>query len=365
MDTTLVIIGKSLKINSPFLEYIDDHISLHVKAPNKKIFIDKNDDNLFDILEKIIYESEQLLLVASKETFNLIGKAISTLNEDVLELKDNMLLPSKVKSYKEDSYLIDYKNIQINVIQARENEKLPEILLTCKEESSTFSLIGLDEDSTKILLNPLADTHEVKLTSTALIEGWSVIEAKTNKYGNLENFLKSVKSLFPDKFIENQNVLEHIVNSLKESNKTVSVAESCTGGQIASMITKISGSSEIFNGSIVSYSNNIKQAWLGVSSDTFKTHGAVSELCIREMMEGVLKASSSDFAMATSGIAGPSGGTQNKPVGTVFVGARAKDGAILVERLLLQGDRSYIQKQSCYHAIRLLLHVGNNVFFKK
>jgi len=365
MATTLVIIGKSLKINKPFLEYIDNHISLHVKTPKTKLFIDKNESNLFSNLEKIINESEQILLVASKDSFNLISKVISTINEDVLELKDNMLLPSKVKHYDKNSYLIEYKAKPINLIQAIENEKLPEIFLTCKNESTIFSLIGLDEDSTKILLNPLSDTYEVRLTSSTLIEGWSIIEAKTNKYGNLQNFLKAVKSLFPDKFILNENVLEHIVNSLKESNQTLSAAESCTGGQIASMITNISGSSEIFNGSIVSYSNNIKKAWLGVSSDTFESFGAVSELCIREMMEGVLKASSADFSVATSGIAGPNGGTKNKPVGTVFVGARSKNGEILIERLLLQGDRAYIQRQTCYHTIRLLLLVGSNIFFKK
>jgi nicotinamide-nucleotide amidase len=82
------------------------------------------------------------------------------------------------------------------------------------------------------------------------------------------------------------------------------------------------------------------------------------------MLEGVLKRSSSDFALASSGIAGPTGGSESKPVGTVFVGARAKNGEILVERVLLQGDREYIQKQSCYHALRLLLHVGKDVFFR-
>ena len=365
MAITLVIIGNSLKINKPFLDYIDAQVSLHVKAPNKKIFLDKTDNNIFDILEKTLNESDQVLLVVSKNNYNLIGKAICTINEDVLELKDGMLLPSKVKLYKNNSYLIEYKNKQINIMEAIENKKLPHILLTCKQESSIFSLIGIDEDSTKILLSPLADTYEIKLTSSSLVDSWSIIEAKTSKYENLQNFLKAVKSLFPDKFIENENVLEHIVYSLKEANKTVSVAESCTGGQIASMITNINGSSQVFNGSVVSYSNSIKKAWLGVSDETFERYGAVSELCIREMMEGTLKTSSADFAMATSGIAGPEGGTQSKPVGTVFVGARTKSGEILVERLLLKGDRSYIQKQSCYHAIKLLLHVAKDIFFKK
>jgi len=363
MATTLIIIGKSLKINKPFLEYIDSEISLHVKTPKEKIFLDKNESNLFETLENIIKQSDQTLIIASDDSFNLTSKIISTLNEDVLELNDGTLIPTKSKKYTKNSYLLEYQGKKLNILRAKENEKLPQIFLTCKESSALFSLIGLDEDSTKILLAPLADTYEIKLTATSIVEGWSYIEASTYKYGNLEHFLKSVKSLFPYKFIQNGDVLTHIIKSLKNSNKTITTAESCTGGAIASMITKVSGSSEVFKGSIVSYSNSIKKAWLGVSDDTFKNYGAVSELCIREMLEGALKRSSSDFALATSGIAGPTGGTESKPVGTVFVGARAKNGEILVERLLLQGDREYIQKQSCYHAFRLLLHVGKDVFF--
>ena len=364
MAASLIIVGKSLKINKPFLEYIDSHISLHVETPQQKIYLDKNETNLFEILEKTINQSDQTIVIASSDSFNLVGKIISTLNEDVLELKEKTLIPSKSKEHSTNSYLLEYQGKKVNILRAKENEKLPQIFLTCKENSTLFSIIGLDEDSTKILLAPLADTYEIKLSSTSIIDGWSFIEARTYKYGNLENFLKSIKSLFPDKFIENGDVLTHIVESLKNANKTITVAESCTGGGIASMITSISGSSEVFKGSIVSYSNSIKKAWLGVSDDTFKSYGAVSELCTREMLEGILKRSSSDFALATSGIAGPTGGSESKPVGTIFIGARAKSGEILVERILLQGDREYIQKQSCYHALRLLLHVGKDVFFR-
>ena len=363
MATTLIIIGKSLKINRPFLEYIDSEVTLHVGTPHQKIFLDKNENHLFEALEKIISNTNETLIIASDDSFNIVGKIIATLNEDVLELKEDTLIPSKSKEYSNNSYLIDYNSKKVNILRAKENEKLPQIFFTCRDSSTEFSLIGLDEDSTKILLAPLADTYEIKLTSTSIVEGWSYIEATAYKYGDLEQFLKSVKSLFPDKFIEDGDILTHIVNSLKNANKTITVAESCTGGTIASMITSISGSSEVFNGSIVSYSNSIKKAWLGVSESTFKNYGAVSELCIREMLEGALKRSSSDFALATSGIAGPNGGTESKPVGTVFIGARSKNGEILVERLLLQGDREYIQKQSCYHAFRLLLHVGKDVFF--
>ena len=130
------------------------------------------------------------------------------------------------------------------------------------------------------------------------------------------------------------------------------------------MLTQRAGVSAIFGGGLVTYSNAIKESWLGVNADTIERFGAVSELCVREMLEGVLNASLSDYAIATSGVAGPTGGTIEKPVGTVHVGARSKEGDIMIERLLLEGDREYIQTQSAYHALKLLLHVGESIFIK-
>lgn len=365
MQTSLLIIGKSLKLNELFLDYINAHVKNFIGIAENRIFLDKSDKNIFLNLENILKSSKSSLIVASKDSFNLVNKVIATLSEDSLELKEETLIPSKSKIYSKDSYLLETKEFKVSVICAKENEELPKIHMKNKKNSTTFSLIGLDEDSTKILLEPLASTYEIKLLSSEIVTSWSMINASALKYGEIDNFLKAVKSLFPHKLIENPNVIEHIVKSLQTHKKTISTAESCTGGLIASMITSISGSSEIFNGGVVSYSNDIKRSWLGVSKDTIEKFGAVSELCVREMLEGVLNASLSDFALATSGIAGPTGDTKEKPVGTVFVGARARNGEIIVERLLLRGDRAYIQKQSAYHAIRLLILVGKDCFFKK
>ena len=364
MSTSLIIVGKSLKINKPFLDYIDSQVALHIGTPDQKIFLDKSETALFESLESTIKKSDQTLVMASADSFNLIGKILSTLSEDVLKLKGSTLVPSNSKKYSDNSYLLEYQGKSVNLLRVDETKKLPKIFLACEDSSTLFSLIGLDEDSTNILLEPLADTYEIKLTSTSIIEGWSLVEAASYKYGNLESFLKSVKSLFPEKFIRDGDILTHIIESLKNADKTVVVAESCTGGTIASMITSISGSSKVFKGGIISYSNNIKKAWLGVSSDTLKTYGAVSELCVREMLEGALKRGSSDFAIASSGIVGPTGGSLSIPVGTVFIGVRSKNGDTLVERLLLSGDREYMQKQSCFHAFRLLLQVGGDIFFQ-
>lgn len=109
-------------------------------------------------------------------------------------------------------------------------------------------------------------------------------------------------------------------NLLRKSKKTITTAESCTGGLVASIITKISGSSDIFNGSIVTYSNSIKNKELGVLNESLDKFGAVSKQVVSEMLDGVLKKFEADFAIAISGIAGPNGGTKNKPVGTIVIG---------------------------------------------
>ena len=127
-------------------------------------------------------------------------------------------------------------------------------------------------------------------------------------------------------FDEEDTPLEMLIgNLLREKNLTVSTAESCTGGSIAAKLTSVSGSSDYFKGGIVAYSNEIKESLLGVSSETLKKQGAVSEETVIEMVKGAMKALKTDCAVSTSGIAGPGGGTKEKPVGTVWIAAAYKN----------------------------------------
>ena len=123
-----------------------------------------------------------------------------------------------------------------------------------------------------------------------------------------------------NKNIFNNDDMIELQNLLREQKKTITVAESCTGGLIASLITKVSGSSDIFNGSIVTYSNKIKNQELDVKNETLESFGAVSIEVVSEMLDGEIKKFEADFAIAISGIAGPNGGTLRKPVGTVIIG---------------------------------------------
>ena len=129
-----------------------------------------------------------------------------------------------------------------------------------------------------------------------------------------------------DIFSEEDTPLEVIIGELLKKRKlTVSTAESCTGGSIAERLTSIAGSSEYFKGSIVAYSNEVKKDLLHVSSETLEKYGAVSEETVIEMVKGAMKALKTDCAVATSGIAGPGGGTPEKPVGTVWIAAGYKN----------------------------------------
>lgn len=129
-----------------------------------------------------------------------------------------------------------------------------------------------------------------------------------------------------DIFSEEDAPLEVIIGELLKKRKlTVSTAESCTGGSIAERLTSIAGSSEYFKGSIVAYSNEVKKDLLYVSSETLEKYGAVSEETVIEMVKGAMKALKTDCAVATSGIAGPGGGTPEKPVGTVWIAAGYKN----------------------------------------
>jgi nicotinamide-nucleotide amidase len=142
-------------------------------------------------------------------------------------------------------------------------------------------------------------------------------------------------------------------NLLSVNNLTIAVAESCTGGNIAHMITQVPGSSKYFLGGIVSYANNIKTSQLGVSDDLISTNGAVSQEVVEAMAKGVMEKFNSDYSIATSGIAGPSGATPTKPVGTVWVAICSQYG-VSSQLFNFGGDRERNIIRSSVAALNML-----------
>lgn len=135
----------------------------------------------------------------------------------------------------------------------------------------------------------------------------------------------------------------------------VATAESCTGGLVAAALTEIAGSSAWFERGFVTYSNHAKMEMLGVASDLIETHGAVSEDVARAMAEGALLESRAQTAVAVTGIAGPSGGTRDKPVGTVCFAWVVMDTPVYSETMHFDGDRASVREQSVRHALGGLL----------
>ncbi|MGB3750135.1 MAG: CinA family protein [Arcobacteraceae bacterium] len=153
--------------------------------------------------------------------------------------------------------------------------------------------------------------------------------------------------------IFNQKDMINFQNQLIKNKQTITTAESCTGGLIASMITEISGSSSIFNGAVITYSNKIKERELDVKKNTMIEFGVVSCEVIEEMLYGVLKKFDADYAIAVSGIAGPNGGTVDKPVGTVAIGVISKFGDKRIDIFHFKGKRKAVQIQTAKTALKI------------
>lgn len=148
-----------------------------------------------------------------------------------------------------------------------------------------------------------------------------------------------------------------IVRLLSKMKLTVTFAESCTGGMIAKMLVDVPGSSEVFDGSLVTYSNQIKHDFLGVRSTTLEEDGAVSRKCAAQMAEGARKAVHADIGIAVTGIAGPGGGTSEKPVGLVYIAVSKRGQGATVKKFNISGDRTTVRTATAKYALRELYYL--------
>ncbi len=153
--------------------------------------------------------------------------------------------------------------------------------------------------------------------------------------------------------ISRKELLSELFNLIQKENLTVSTAESCTGGLIAGAITSIPGISSYYEEGFVTYSNEAKKKYLGVPSHILKTHGAVSRQTAFYMVRGLIKETGADVGVSVTGIAGPGGGSEEKPVGLVYIATGAKDD-ITVTKNIFSGDRDAVREKTVDTAIRLL-----------
>jgi nicotinamide-nucleotide amidase len=199
----------------------------------------------------------------------------------------------------------------------------------------------------KLAYLPASGVIKLRLTGTGTEHG-----ALSNQVNEQANKLYNIIPGFI--YGENEDTLEMVIGKLlNERNKTVSTAESCTGGEIAHMITSVPGSSSYYRGSVVAYADSVKTQLLGVNKDIIENNGAVSEEVVREMANGALTLFKTDYAVATSGIAGPDGGTDTKPVGIVWM-AVASEKETVAEKRVFGNDRIANIKRFSLAALNLL-----------
>ena len=179
--------------------------------------------------------------------------------------------------------------------------------------------------------------------------------AKEEQEARIEAEMAGLKAILGDAIYSDQDdrLEKCIGRMLARNGKTVSAAESCTGGLISSLFTSVPGSSDYYLGSVTSYANSVKTGVLGVPAEIIEKYGAVSEECVREMAEGVRRITGSDFSVATSGIAGPGGGSDTKPVGLVCIGVSSQMGTETF-RMVFKGDRKRNIDRFTANALNLL-----------
>jgi len=233
--------------------------------------------------------------------------------------------------------------------------------------SNTLKFAGIGESSVAEKINdllnlknptvaPYANLGEVKLRITA----------KAKNGAEAKNIIKPVKEKLKKEFSnfifgeDNETLPIVLIKELTKRNQTIVFAESCTGGLLSSSLTSISGSSQVFQGSIISYSNELKSSLLNISEEKLNKYGAVSEEVCESMAINVKNKLGADWAIAISGIAGPSGGTQEKPVGLVYISIAGPNNHITNIKKIFNSTRNRIEIQTlsvnvCLNSLRLIL----------
>ena len=220
----------------------------------------------------------------------------------------------------------------------------------------TLQVTGIPESALAILLEEYEQSMPSSLHLAYLPQD-GIIRLRLSAYGEMadkevQDWFKRLKTLVSKYMIaDTDEPLEVIVGRLlKERHQTISTAESCTGGKLASLLNKHAGSSEFYYGSVVSYDNSVKEHGLGVPAQMIKAHGVVSEEVVRAMAKSVRKLLNTNFSIATSGIAGPGGGSETKPVGTVWM-AWATPNGTFAECVQLGKLRAQITDRACTKAL--------------
>ena len=215
---------------------------------------------------------------------------------------------------------------------------------------------GLGESTVAEKLGELMDRDRNPLVGTTASGGTVTIRIRATGETPVDDTIREVRErLGPVVFAEGETTLaEHLVSILAQRGQRVATAESCTGGAISHALTSVAGSSDVFEAGYITYSNGQKTAQLGVEEGLLSAYGAVSPEVVHAMAEGALARSNADHALAVSGIAGPGGGSETKPVGTVWIALASRGTSTEARRFAFPGDRAAVRARAASAALAML-----------
>jgi len=356
MKNSLTVIGSLIIHNKAQKDYIIRSLEKKGVSLDSMFLLEDNEKDFVFEIESLKWIAKNIFIATDMKNYTTVAKMCATMSEDSLVGKSEMLIPAKALSTPcGKAFAFEYSGMFISVfcVDCGEIKIINDTLRTRKK----INILNLDLDSSKLLIEPLCESFDIELGFYEIIEGLNVSEILSFNSEHIDEFTNSVKHLLGDKVIIAEDLFAYTVDLLASRRESVTFAESCTGGLLSYEFVKIPGCSDVYGGGVVSYSNSIKNTWLRVNEETLSSKGAVSEECVDEMLDGVLTLSGADYALAISGVAGPSGGSVSKPVGTVYVGAKKRDGSANIKRYLFDGDRELIQQKSSYAALFALLEI--------
>lgn len=374
VDTNSAWMGKQFNLNGIEIYQItsvhDDHDHIFRAIQNAE----KNADLVVitgglgptkdDITKHTLCEYFKTNLVFHQATFDAIverfkhrGIDMNRLNRDQAMLPESCtILPNKMGTApgmwfeKNDTIFVSMPGVPFEMKYLVEFEVLPRLRKTGRTKAIFHKTVLTQGIPESMLAERIADwdnalPNHIKL---AYLPNPMAVRLRLSAMGDDVEALKSdveyeiekLQKIIPEAIFgyDTETMSEVIGRQLVLQNKKLAVAESCTGGYISHLITSVSGSSAYYNGSVTSYSNEMKEQLLGVSRHNLEKYGAVSEQVAREMAEGVKRLMKADFALATTGIAGPTGGTIEKPVGTVWIAVSGPEKTF-VKKYTFVGDQ--------------------------
>lgn len=387
-----ILIGQVTDTNSGWMAQRLNEIGVSVKSmlsisDNKKQIIDCLNNNIpesdfifitgglgptnDDITKKVLAEYFNTELILDPEILNNIKTRLSKIGVDINKNNhDQALVPRNAKILKNEQgtapgmmfekngkYIFSMPGVPYEMEHIFEKHIISfikENFIKSEIVHKTLLVVGIAES---ILAEKIAEwenslPESIKL---AYLPSYGYIRLRLSCYSAnkeiiniINNKINELKNIIAEYLIaeEDTNLERLVAKLLKEKNKTLSTAESCTGGKIASLLTSISGSSEYFIGSVISYSNSVKINILNVIEEDIEKYGAVSQQVVEQMAVNVRELLNTDFSIATSGIAGPSGGSEEKPVGTIWIAIASKDGVVSKKHLFVSDRERNIMRTS-------------------